>query len=286
MRSLLQKCWLGICLLVLASVPAQALEKSLFWKLESPSGITSYLFGTIHTDDNRVTQFSPRVLDALGNIDTFMMEVTEARDPSLFMMKEGNLAQYLTSDEFDKVRDLTDFHTMHLGAAMLMKPWLLAVVFDLPRPQTPFAQDNLLMTTAEDKGKRVEGIESPQAHFGVMDSFTIDEQMSMLRAVLKRTQKQKEKDFERLMSAYLSGDADKVIAMDEKITGSLVSDNIWQRMRKVLLDDRNAGMATRTIAKANEMPVFIAVGAAHLGGETGLIKAFQQAGFKLTALKK
>ena len=38
---------------------AQATEKGLFWKLESPTGIVSYLFGTMHTDDNRITNFSP-----------------------------------------------------------------------------------------------------------------------------------------------------------------------------------------------------------------------------------
>jgi uncharacterized protein len=39
--------------LIGASLSAQATEKGLFWKLESPSGVTSYLFGTMHTDDNR-----------------------------------------------------------------------------------------------------------------------------------------------------------------------------------------------------------------------------------------
>jgi uncharacterized protein YbaP (TraB family) len=31
----------------------------LFWKAESPANKTIYLFGTIHTDDNLVTNFSP-----------------------------------------------------------------------------------------------------------------------------------------------------------------------------------------------------------------------------------
>ncbi|MFM9835516.1 MAG: TraB/GumN family protein, partial [Methylophilaceae bacterium] len=40
------------------SIFAQAAEKGLFWKIESPTGVTSYLFGTMHTDDNRITNFS------------------------------------------------------------------------------------------------------------------------------------------------------------------------------------------------------------------------------------
>lgn len=276
--------WLILSLALMPSL-VQAADKGLFWKLESPSGITSYLFGTMHTDDNRVTEFSPQVLEALNSVDTFMMEVSPGQDPKLLMLKEGNIATLMTNEEFEQVRELADFHVMHLGAAMQMKPWLLAVIFDLPRPQTPFAQDNLLMTKSEELLKNVEGIETAQEHFGVMDDFTLDEQMIMLRAVLKRTQEQKERDYERLLSAYLKGDAESITQLDEKITGGMLPDNLWLKMRKKLLDDRNVVMAERTIAKANQQSTFVAVGAAHLAGKTGLIAAYKNAGFKLTPLK-
>ena len=171
-------------------------EQGLFWKVESPAGKTSYLFGTIHTDDNRVTDFSPAVNNALQSVDAFMMETLAPNDPSVFMMPDGDLKTILTEKELDKVYQLAEFHTMHRDAATHMKPWLLAVVFDSPKPLTPFAQDNLLMSKSEDLGKEVIGIEDTQEHFGVMDNFSRDEQLIMLRAVLKRSQAQKERDFE------------------------------------------------------------------------------------------
>ena len=265
---------------------AQATEKGLFWKLESPSGITSYLFGTIHTDDNRVADISPNVQTAIKSVDVFMMESAENRDPSVMMLKEGSLASQLTNDEFEQVQELADFHTMHLGAAMQMKPWLLAVVFDLPKPQTPFAQDNLLMTKSEEAAKEVLGIETAAEHFGVMDDFSLEEQMVMLRAVLKRTQAQKEADFERLIAAYLEGDSDKITALDEQITSGMLPKELWAKMRDRLLDKRNVVIAERTIKVANEKPVFVAVGASHLAGDNGLIAAFKKAGFKLSVMPK
>ncbi len=270
----------------LLAFAAQATEKGLFWKLESPTGITSYLFGTIHTDDNRVADFSPNVLEAMKSVDTFMMEAEPSQDPSILLMKDTDLTTILTQAEFDQVRELADFHVMHFGAAMQMKPWLLAVIFDLPKPQTPFAQDNLLMTKSEDFGKKIKGLESSSEHFGIMDGFSLDEQMVMLRAVLKCTQAQKEADFERLIAAYLSGDSDNIIALDEQITGGMLPKQLWAKMRKSLLDDRNVKMAERAIPLANEKAIFMAVGASHLAGENGLIAAFKKAGFKLTALKK
>lgn len=269
------------------SYMAQATEKGLFWKLESPTGIVSYLFGTMHTDDNRITNFSPNVINALKSVDTFVMETKQDNnDPTVLMMKDATLREMLTEQELDQVRELADFHVMHLDAAMQMKPWLLAVVFDLPKPQTPFAQDNILMTTSEDLLKDVEGLESSKAHFGVMDDFSREEQLVMLRAVLKRTQEQKEADFERLIAAYLEGDSDKISALDEKITGGMLPKPIWAKMKTKLLDERNVVMADGSIKVANQKPVFIAVGASHLAGKTGLIEAFKNAGFKLTKVAK
>ena len=276
---------LGITLFGFALI-GQATEKGLFWKLESPSGIVSYLFGTIHTDDNRVADISPSVQAAIKNVDTFMMESAENNDPSVMLLKEGNLASLLTQAEFEQVRELADFHVMHLGAAMQMKPWLLAVVFDLPKPQTPFAQDNLLMTKSEEANKNVVGIESAKEHFGVMDDFSLDEQMVMLRAVLKRTSEQKEADFERLMAAYAEGDSDKIKALDEEITSGMLPKELSLKITDRLLDKRNVVMAERTTTVAKDRSVFIAVGASHLAGDNGLITAFKNAGFKLTVMRK
>lgn len=265
---------------------AQATDKGLFWKLESPTGITSYLFGTIHTDDNRVADISPNVQAAIKSVDTFIMEAEPGQDPSAVLMQGTSLAEMITEPEFEQVRALADFHVMHLDAAMRMKPWLLAVIFDLPKPQTPFNLDNMLMTRAEELGKNVVGIETAKEHFGVMDDFSIDEQMVMLRAVLKRTPEQKVADFESLMTVYLQGDSDKITALNEKITAGMLPADLWAKIKDKLLDKRSVLMAERALPVTKEKPVFIAVGASHLAGDIGLINAFKKAGFKLSALPK
>jgi len=257
----------------------------LFWKAESPTGNTIYLFGTIHTDDNRVTDFSPAVIGALKSVDVFMMETLAPQDNSVLMMVDGNLKDMLTEQELDKVYALADFHVMHRGAVLRMKPWLLAAIFDSPRPLTPFAQDNLLMTQAEDFGKEVAGIESAAAHFGTMDAFSRDEQLIMLRAVLARTPEDKQRDYEKLVQAYLKGNSETLAVLDEKITGGMLPPALWQRMRARLLDERNVLMAERMIAASADKKLFVGVGASHLAGKGGLLAKLKQAGFKLSAVK-
>ncbi len=273
-------------LLISASMLVEATEKGLFWQMISPSGQVSYLFGTIHTDDNRVTEFSAPILDALKQVDLFVMETQPNSNPANFMLKTGSLKEMLTEDELDKVRVLADFHVMHIDQALRMKPWLLAVVFSQSKPQTPYAQDNLLMRGAEDFGKPVEGLETSQEHFGVIDDFSVEDQLVMLRAALKMTNAQKEKDFERLIAVYLTEDSDALLTLDADLTGAGLPKALWQRLRAKLLDERNDLMAQRSIALAQQQSTFIAVGAAHLAGENGLIHAFKKAGYKLSPLEK
>jgi uncharacterized protein len=274
------KSFLIACLLLFSSL-ADAGDQGLLWQVKSPEGKVSYLLGTIHADDTRVTDFSPSLLDAFSKTEVFMMESLPPRNPSIFLMKNGNVAELLTEKEFDQVRELADFHSMHIEAAMKMKPWLLAVIFDLPKPKSMYSMDELLMAKAEEQNKIVLGLESTQAHFSVLDSISQDEQMVMLKAVLNRTQDEKLRDYEALLSTYQSGDLDKIASLDDSITGQMLPQALWEKMRIKLIDERNQGMANGMIAQAKDKSVFVAMGASHLAGKDGVINRLRQAGYEL-----
>ena len=284
MRSLISKFSFAVMLLVSAQI-ALAADNGLLWKLEAPSGKVSYLLGTMHTDDQRVTEFSPKILEAFNQSEAFMMETLPPRDPSIFMMKQGTVSEMMTEKEFDQVRELADFHSMHIEAAMHMKPWLLAVIFDLPKPKALYSMDELLMAKAEEQDKKIIGLEKMRDHFSVLDSVSMEDQMIMLRAVLKRSQKDKERDYEKLLKTYQSGDLKKIIDLDDKITGGMLPKAVWQNMRVKLIDERNAGMAEGLVSVAKDQAVFAAVGASHLAGDGGILGRLRNAGFAVTSVK-
>jgi len=269
-------------ILFIASQSALALDNGLLWKIEAPSGKISYLLGTIHTDDPRVANLQPKVIEALNQTDIFLMETLPPRDPSIFMLKQGAIAEMLTEKEFDQVRELAEFHAMHIEAAMRMKPWLLAVIFDLPKPKSMYSMDELLLAKAEEQLKTIKGLEKTSEHFSVLDSISLDDQMVMLRAVLKRSQKDKERDFEKLLKAYQSENLKKISDLDETITGGMLPKELWGRMKTKLIDERNVGMANGLISNASENSVFAAVGASHLGGESGILNRLLEAGYKIS----
>ena len=261
-----------------------AADQGLLWQVQSPQGKVSYLLGTIHADDTRVTEFSPKLLEAFAQTEMFMMETLPPKNPSVFLMQQGTISELLTEQEFDQVRELADFHSMHIEAAMKMKPWLLAVIFDLPKPKSMYSMDELLMAKAEEQSKAVLGLESTQAHFSVLDNMTMEDQLLMLRAVLKRQPEDKLRDYEALLSTYLSEDLDKISRLDDVITGGMLPKALWEKMRIKLIDERNEGMAKGMLAHANDKSVFVAVGASHLAGENGLINRLRQAGYLLNPL--
>jgi uncharacterized protein YbaP (TraB family) len=260
----------------------QAAETGLLWKVEAPNGKVSHVFGTIHVDDPRVTDFSPVILKALESSEVFMMETLPPSDPTLYFLPGHNLREALTEREWDKAKALAEMHAMHDDVVMRMKPWLLAMLFDLPASQGPYTQDIRLYAKAQELGKEVGGLEDTRAHFTLLDSLNKQEQLTLLRSVLKRSQEEKQRDFEDLMQAYLKGDAAVIAMVDAKASASDLPPALWQKMRVKLLYERNERMAEHIAEKAADSRLFVAVGAAHLAGEGGILARLRRAGYKVT----
>ncbi|MBT5411234.1 MAG: TraB/GumN family protein [Nitrosomonadales bacterium] len=270
--------------LLTLSFPIFAVDQSVYWEITSPSGKTHFLFGTIHTDDNRVSEFHPEVLRGLKASNTFIMETDEIQDRSILLVKNAFYEKYLDEGDFDRIKDLAYFHTMPLESALQMKPWLLAIIFNSPRPITPFNQDNLLKRKAEDLFMVVQGLETVSEHFSVLDAFELSDQMTLLTTVLKRSEDIKLKDYEALVNAYLTFDPEVILQTDESITSKLVSNEMWKEMQEKLIQARNQLFFERILELENGNNLFIAVGASHLGGSNGLLNLFKAGGYQIKPL--
>ena len=272
-------------LLVFASV-CHAEDSGLLWQAQSANGRNNYLFGTMHADDARIRNFSPALVKAIATSDVFMVEVLSSSSNEAQFMRGKTLSQLLNADEYAQVAELADAYVIDRQVANRMKPWLLAIMFDQPKPANVFSQDVFLRGIAADHLKPVLALEQSDRHFEVLDSLSMEEQLTMLRVVLKRSQEDKERDFNTLLEAYLSGNLTKIAGLDEELTGGLLPAEIWQKIRVKLLDQRNATMAERIIAQTGKTSAFIAVGASHLAGPDGLLARLRAAGFKLTPLNQ
>jgi len=275
---------LVILLLNIVSI-SYANDRGLFWKLRAPNGSTHYLFGTMHTDDNRIIKFLPIVKKSVNASDILLVEITPDGHSQNLFMKNHSLVSDLNEKELNQIKKLAEFHVMYFDNVMRMKPWLLAIIFDSPKPHTEFNQDYLLMAMAADLDKEVLGIESSQEHFSSMDSLSLDEQLMMLIAVLKKTENEKLSDYNLLMKQYISGDVEQIRKTDERLTGKLLPEVLWAKIKVQLMNERNKKMVIKIKELSKDKQLFIAVGASHLAGQDGLLNQLIDSGFKMSPLK-
>lgn len=274
------------CAALLLVVPtAAATERGLLWKLDREGGLTSYLFGTIHADDARVTEFSPVLRDALRQVDAFMLEILPVRDMAPLVMREGDLRDHLKTEEVAQVLRLADEHALREDLALRMKPWLLSALFSLPRAQSPFTQDIRLYGLARDEGKETHALETAAEHFGSLDDLPLADQLHLLRATLDAGQTQKESQYEAMLKAYLTRDTDRIADENARALREGLPERLGMEVKRRLLDVRNARMADRILELAGRQAVLVAVGAAHLPGEDGLIARLRSAGYRVTPME-
>jgi uncharacterized protein len=264
---------------------AYANDRGIFWKLKAPNGLTHYLFGTIHTDENRIITFLPIVKQSLDASDLLVVEIASDDHAKNLFMSNNSLTSDLNEAELNQIKKLSEFHVMYFENVIRMKPWLLAIIFDSPKPSSEFNQDFLLMSMASDLDKDVTGIESSQEHFAIMDSLSLDDQLVMLRSVLKKTEKERLADYRLLMKEYLLADLYRIRKTDEELTGKLLPPDLWAKMKIQLMDERNKKMVTKIKELSKDKQLFIAVGASHLAGQDGLLNQLRQSGFKMSPMK-
>jgi uncharacterized protein YbaP (TraB family) len=113
----------------------------------------------------------------------------------------------------------------------------------------------------------------------------LDEQLIMLRAVLKKTEKERLSDYNLLMKDYLSADVEQIRHTDERLTGKLLPEALWAKIKFQLMDERNKKMVAKIKDLSKDKQLFIAVGASHLAGQDGLLNQLRLSGFKMSPMK-
>ena len=109
-----------------------------------------------------------------------------------------------------------------------------------------------------------------------------DDQVAMLR--------QAEDEFERLprqisrvVDAYLARDLAGLWRISQESRGDGPEERrLNEVLMRRLLHERNARMAERSEARLREGGAFIAVGALHLYGDTGVLALLEQRGWRVT----
>ncbi len=266
--------------------------QGLLWKIERDGVAPSYLFGTIHITDERVLRLPPEVAQAFNGSRSAIFEVIMTDELRL------QLAQAMVASPdrtLDRVLSPALFgEAMAAGARYGLgepqlrhfKPWALAMFLSVPKAE--FARsamgaqplDQWLQNQARAQGKAVYALETGEEQIALFNELSEAEQLSMLKSAIQDNARI-ETLFAELTARYLARDVGGI-----HTEMMLQSQSMDEQLLKMFLlrfnEERNRTMAQRMAARLREGGAFVAIGALHLPGETGLLSLLAAQGYHIS----
>jgi uncharacterized protein YbaP (TraB family) len=279
------------CSLLVPIVAAEPLlhGQGLLWKVEKPGQRPSYLFGTIHLDDPRVTHLPSPVKTAFEQADSFVMEALIDPESIIsmgeaMMYTEGSsLQQAVGKETFQRAVSAMQKHGISDPEIVnRMKPWAVYMTISQPVSRTALPLDLLLYTMASQQHKVIDALESIEEQIKLFEQIPLDHQVTLLRDTLDLLP-QMDGLYKKLIAAYLRRDLAYIMALQDKLI-SPSSRRIYAQFMEQLLDNRNRRMVIRMQPRLVEGNAFIAMGALHLPGTQGVLHLLENQGYRTTVL--
>jgi len=267
----------------------QQAPSSLLWKIENPNNKNvSYLFGTMHLMGEDNFYLPKEVKKKLIGSKELYLEITEESaknlNPKLLQKEEVNFISSLDNAQKsalfqwanqDLMMDESQFEQNFKNA----KPFLIyQFILQTSLPEDLRSQEKELESWAKkDGGISILGLETVEEQLSFFDSIGWESQIDLIMNTLKNKKTAKE-DFLNLQALYLSQNL-------EKINEEVLKDEVdIANFNSVFIVKRNKNWVLKLNEKLRSNTLFIAVGAAHLGGKDGLIQLLINAGFQLSPI--
>ncbi|MEO0897597.1 MAG: TraB/GumN family protein [Bacteroidota bacterium] len=262
---------------------------SLIWSI-SGNGIEnpSFLFGTIHiigSDDFFLPKGTEESFDQVKHV---MMEL-DMDDPSMLfsmmkvaMMKDHTLEDLLGEDEFARLKtfllDSLNVSKMQFMGMKQMKPMLgMGVIYPSFINGKLTSYEEKFMKMAKKRKLEISGLESIEDQMDAISSISDEDQAKMLMEMVDKFDEQKAL-FQKLIEYYVAEDIESLFSMMTEYEE--ISD-----VQTELLDERNQNWIPLIKEQTAKEPTFIAVGAAHLFGEQGVIQLLKNEGYTVLPVK-
>jgi uncharacterized protein YbaP (TraB family) len=273
----------SLVLLTAFSPEKDKTENALLWEikgkdLEKPS----YLFGTIHLIPEDMYFLPEGTEAALNSVDMLVMELDLdipmkdqlAMAQKMILPDEKTLADYMTEEDYQrlmvymldsleikegKANRYTRIKPLYLTGPLLMEAYDKVETYEVE-----------FSKMAKKANKEFMALESLEFQLSLFESIPLEKQFNEYFEIDFK------KDFDALIACYINQDLDCLQSIIDEI------DDI--SLEEDFISKRNENWVPKIENILSEKTAFIAVGAAHLTGERGLITLLRDAGYEVNPI--
>jgi len=277
----------GIFLLLLLSMASycqQSDSKTLLWRI-SGRGLQkpSYLYGTMHLNDKRLFKFGDSVYNAIEQSEGLAIEVNPDEMAAytinkLFdqlenskklqdILKEADFKKYSTAmaKKFNKPAN-------EITAADIVKEKNKWMNDYMEKGEMPTFVDAYMYNIARRQGKWLGGIEDITDQAGLLEDMVDKSDIDYLLAGdATGNTSAINRSMDKMIELYTNQDLEGIEAF--------TNDQSSPEKKDRILTKRNLKMARRIDSLINLRTMFLAIGAAHLPGDSGVIYLLRKRGF-------
>ncbi|GAB7524299.1 TraB/GumN family protein [Paraburkholderia sp. 2C] len=258
---------------------------------------TIYILGTLHVGDPvdypPGQPFRRPILAALAASPTLALELS----PDDLLVSQDDVSKYgvcrypclpklLPDPLWRKLEMRLRDNPAALDEIRKMRPWLASLLVETYDSlsaglQTEYGTEAQLQNVYLRQRGRIVGLETLAEQMRAFTSLTLAQQREMLAQDLVQTPAENVNDVKTLHRLWRVGDADALAAWEAAKSEKLARDpRVSASIDNKILYERNRRFVARMIAiSAPNKPVFVAIGALHLGGRNGVLQLLRQRGF-------
>jgi uncharacterized protein YbaP (TraB family) len=272
----------------------------LLWRIEKAGLAPSYLFGTIHSTDESALEVARRAAQSIngakivatelgGPIDTLeKANITAATLAKALDRDHDTFEGAIAPDDRRAIEKLITSLGYPAEFAHHLKPWFLAILTALPKCEAERETLNLpevdqfIAETARNSGVKVIGLETAEEQIAAIANMRPQVAATLL-TLTARDPALNDNLYATMLRLYRESRPAEILAVSDALGGlSEAERGAQDEFMLALLQGRNATMAERAASLLASGGAFIAVGALHLAGNTGLIERFRAQGYTVT----
>lgn len=257
----------------------------------------NYLVGVIHMGDAHVKDLSDKVINAYKEMEYLAVEVDTTDyvlDMNKYLIPNGKTIDTLVPESLNKkLEEFSSKHTFfsyeeYKSFKLGIFTDLLASALYMELGYMTEGVDRYFLNLAHKENKKIISIETMEFQESFFDTFSDELYIYQIEDTIDTYDEQKEM-VKKLYEAYLNGDAKAIEEIlnddgDKEIDNEKLKTEL-EKYKKTLYDDRNVVMADaiESYLKENKN-VFVAVGAAHIVSDNGIIALLKEKKYKITQM--